>query len=489
MVEQDFGGADSRRRPDRRPLRRQRRGRRRPAPATRLRPTRCSATRSAATRTPARSSSSSRARPARATAAARQKVFNAQQAGADGVILISLFGGFPSALSSGGEAITIPAVMITAGDGYALLDELSPRQRLQLGRGQRDARVRHDADPRLRGLAHRLHVGGPRPDHQRPQARYRGAWLRHPVDRRGHGRPRASSSRAPRWRRRWSPASPPCCARSTPNWKPARIKAVMMNQATRNVKNNDLSKPAPATVMGAGRVQADEVGEGRHRGRARQPLLRAAAADRPRSRLTRHFTVTQHGLARTTPTRSARTSATRTSTRRLTDVAGLDQRQLLRPGRQTSRSRSTRRRRSTSSSTADPSAITEADQENGFYAFNGTADGTVKVKQKGKKPDTIDVAWQTTPLAASARTRSPMSRSISAAARRRRRSPRSAARRVHYADLYLLGDRATPRHSRRGGHRRHRRPLVHRLQRRGRDRRGPARTAPTSSSDSSGPTS
>ena len=46
-----------------------------------------------------------------------------------------------------------------------------------------------------------------------------------------------------------------------PNWDPGRIKAVMMNQATRDVANNDLSKPAPASVMGAGRVRADESAE------------------------------------------------------------------------------------------------------------------------------------------------------------------------------------------------------------------------------------
>ena len=40
--------------------------------------------------------------------------------------MISLFGGAPSALASNGENITIPAVMITGNDGYAILDELSP---------------------------------------------------------------------------------------------------------------------------------------------------------------------------------------------------------------------------------------------------------------------------------------------------------------------------------------------------------------------------
>ena len=57
------------------------------------------------------------------------KVFHAQQAGAAAVVMISLFGGAPSALASGGENITIPAVMISGNDGYAILDQLSPGAR------------------------------------------------------------------------------------------------------------------------------------------------------------------------------------------------------------------------------------------------------------------------------------------------------------------------------------------------------------------------
>ncbi len=41
-----------------------------------------------------------------------------------------------------------------------------------------------------------------------------------------------------------------------PNWSPAQIKAVLMNQANRNMVDNLLTAPVPATVMGAGRVEA-----------------------------------------------------------------------------------------------------------------------------------------------------------------------------------------------------------------------------------------
>ena len=41
-----------------------------------------------------------------------------------------------------------------------------------------------------------------------------------------------------------------------PNWSPAQIKGVLMNQANRNMKDNLLNAPVPATVMGSGRVEA-----------------------------------------------------------------------------------------------------------------------------------------------------------------------------------------------------------------------------------------
>ena len=41
-----------------------------------------------------------------------------------------------------------------------------------------------------------------------------------------------------------------------PTWSPAQIKAVLMNQANRNLNNNTLTTPVPATVMGSGRVEA-----------------------------------------------------------------------------------------------------------------------------------------------------------------------------------------------------------------------------------------
>ena len=52
------------------------------------------------------------------------KVFHAQQAGATAAIMISLFGGAPSALASNGENITIPAVMITGNEEAGIQEKV-----------------------------------------------------------------------------------------------------------------------------------------------------------------------------------------------------------------------------------------------------------------------------------------------------------------------------------------------------------------------------
>jgi minor extracellular serine protease Vpr len=56
------------------------------------------------------------------------KIFNAQEAGADAVVLVSLFGGLPFGLGPGafGDQITIPVVMVSGADGAVLFDTLSP---------------------------------------------------------------------------------------------------------------------------------------------------------------------------------------------------------------------------------------------------------------------------------------------------------------------------------------------------------------------------
>ena len=61
-----------------------------------------------------------------ATAPGSAKVFNAQEAGADAVILHSGFGGAPFILATDGEPVTIPAVMVSGPDGDAIAGRSEP---------------------------------------------------------------------------------------------------------------------------------------------------------------------------------------------------------------------------------------------------------------------------------------------------------------------------------------------------------------------------
>ena len=143
------------------------------------------------------------------------KVFNAQEAGAAAVILVSLFGGFPSALATERRADHDPG-----GDDYrrrrlraARRDEPEPAA-VQLGHGQRDPERRDLADPGVRGLADRLHVGGSGAPDERHEAGHLRARLRHPVDRgrhrqRGREALRHVDGRAARLGRRDPPAPDP----------------------------------------------------------------------------------------------------------------------------------------------------------------------------------------------------------------------------------------------------------------------------------------
>ncbi|CAN5501025.1 S8 family serine peptidase [soil metagenome] len=366
-----------------------------------------------------------------------QKVFNAQQAGADGVILISLFGGFPSALSAGGEAITIPAVMITANDGYALLDELSPSASYNSGAVNATLESETTAIPGFEDSLTDFTSEGParitsdlKPDIAAP-----GFDILSTAAGTGDEGVKLSGT---------SMSAPMVSGVAAllrqihPKWDPSRIKAVMMNQATRKVKNNDLSSPAPATVMGAGRVQADEAAKAVTV--AEPASLSYGLNELVRSRSTyRHFKVTNTDSKDHTYAVSANVRYTDFDPA-LTDVL------VSANGRsygatQTFKVKKHKAKKIYVRLTADPDAITEADQENGLYAFNGTADGTVKVKQKGKKPDTIDVAWQTTPLAASLNSLADDSLDLSGGpATTTLNSGTGSA--IDYADLYELGDQS-----------------------------------------------
>jgi minor extracellular serine protease Vpr len=363
-----------------------------------------------------------------------QKVLNAQNAGASGVVLISLFGGFPSALSSGGEPITIPAVMITANDGYALLDELSPGNAYNTGAV--NATLESDVTP-IPGFEDSLTdftSEGParitsdlKPDISAP-----GFDILSTAAGTGTEGVKLSGT---------SMAAPMVSGVAAllrqihPTWTPSRIKAVMMNQATRDVANNDLSKPAPATVMGAGRVRADEsakavsVAEPGSLSYGLQQLTQAKS-------LTRHFTVTNTGKKDHSYSVSGNVRYSDFDPA-ATDVLVSTNGKSFGPVA-SFKIKKKKAKKIYIKLVTDPGAITEADQENGLYAFNGTADGTVRVKQTGKGADNIDVAWQTTPLAATTDSIADDNLDLSGGSDTTTMTTGGSA--TDYGDLYLLGN-------------------------------------------------
>ena len=185
------------------------------------------------------------------------KAFNAQEAGAGAVILISLFGGAPTALGTDGETDQIPAVMISGNDGYAILDELSPAPPRATTRApstrrstttSRRSRRYTDAMTDFTSEGPARLTNDLKPDISAPGFDIQSTDV-------GTGNEGVSSP-APRWPPRTSPAWP-SLLRAAPSraGAPEQIKAVMMNQANQNLKDNLLGAPVPATVMGAGRVR------------------------------------------------------------------------------------------------------------------------------------------------------------------------------------------------------------------------------------------
>ena len=364
------------------------------------------------------------------------KVFNAQEAGASAVVLISLFGGFPSALATNGEPITIPAVMITAADGYALLDAMSPSPPAY-NTVTVNATLNGETSP-IPGFEDSLTdftSEGPArlTNDMKPDISAPGFDIQSTAAGTGDEGVKLSGT---------SMAAPHISGVAVllrqihPNWRPAQIKAVLMNQATRDVANNDLSKPAPATVMGAGRVQAFESATARSLavpGSLSFGLQQLAASQS----LTQSFRV----LNKDTKTHRYTVSG---GGPRYADFADeLTTTAVSTNGTSFGAERSFRLKRGKSKRvtvrlTLDPSQITEADQENGWYYFLGNQDGTIHVEQRRHGNDEFDVSWHVVPGAVSDNSLSTDTLDLSGGPATMELVEGPAAG-VSYADLYLLG--------------------------------------------------
>ena len=326
------------------------------------------------------------------------KVFNAQQAGAQAVIMISLFGGAPSALATNGEAITIPAVMISGPNGYAILDALSPAD--DYNSGAVNATLNDDTTtiPSYVDAMTDFTSEGParvtnalKPDISAP-----GFDIQSTDAGTGDQGQKFSGT---------SMAAPHISGVAAlllqlhPNWTPAQIKAAMMNQATQDLKDNLLGSPVSATVMGSGRVQAFESANA-------VSLASPASLSFGLQSVSQLTTSVQTFQVSNTDSQShhyvvggggARYSDFDPSPASVGIALdgtsfGSSQAFDLAPGA----SRTVRVRLS-----LDPSAIAEADQEDGWYYIHPNVDGNVTIDQSNNGTDTLHVPWHVAPLAAS----------------------------------------------------------------------------------------
>jgi minor extracellular serine protease Vpr len=365
-----------------------------------------------------------------------QKVFNAQNAGAKAVVLVSLFGGLPFGLGSGGQAIHIPAVMVSDRDGQAILDTLSPNAPSSYNDTTVNATL-HDESSVVPGFEDAMTdftSEGParvtnalKPDISAPGFDIQSTAV-------GTGTEGTKLSGT-------SMAAPHISGVAAllreihPRWKPGLIKAVMMNQATRKMKNNDLTEPVPATVMGSGRVQANKS-------------ARAVSVARPGSlsfgleHLTDETSLVRKFTVRNFDDRRHRYRVTGEDRYSDFDPAMTDI-QVAAGGNRFSSSdsfklRPDKRRKVKVRLTLDPSVVSEAEQELGWYYFNPGMDGTIVVHQRGKGGGDPRVAWGVTPLAASKNHLSKSELDLGSGPDHMRLAGRGAG--IDYADLYLLGD-------------------------------------------------
>jgi subtilisin family serine protease len=323
------------------------------------------------------------------------KALNAQDAGATGVLFWNGFGGLPFALAPGccGDDVTIPVIMASTSDSEVLGATMSPNASDgQFNDVTVNATFHSDVEP-VPGFEDSMAdftSEGParvtsvlKPDISAPGVDIVSAGV-------GTGDGPATLSGT-------SMAAPHVSGTAAlikqihPDWNPAQVKAALMNYATLKMKNNDLSTPVPATVMGAGRVRADQSAKAESL--AIPASLSFGLQALPASRTsTRKFTVTNvddvaHHY-KLTP--SVRYWDFDPSIETVTvSPVSFD----LKPGEA---------RLVTVHGTTDPSVIQEFEQEYGWYYFHPNVDGVISIVQTGGGPTrNSHVSWHIAPLAAS----------------------------------------------------------------------------------------
>ncbi|MGH2828700.1 MAG: S8 family serine peptidase [Actinomycetota bacterium] len=331
------------------------------------------------------------------------KVFNAQQAGADAVILWSGFPGSPFVLAPGefADQITIPAVMVDFSDGEALGATASPDAPDAYNTQTLNVTIEAEVSvvPGFEDRIADFSSHGParitndlKPDIAAPGVDISSAGV-------GTGNEGALISGT-------SMATPHIAGvvallrQLHPRWSSERIKASIMNSAKRSVTDNATGEDlVPAAVAGAGRVRVDQSADATSVAFPGSLSFGLRQAPAPRT-IKRSFTVHNYGNRRLDYSLQARNRYSDHDPG-VADVSVSPARFSLNPGN---------KREVVATMTLDTSLISELEQEFGWVGLHGTMDGQIRVFQSGKGKqdnDKFNVVWGLVPQNASRTSVSP----------------------------------------------------------------------------------
>jgi subtilisin family serine protease len=369
-----------------------------------------------------------------------EKVFRAQEAGASAVVFWSGFGGLPFTLSAGefAEQITIPTVMVSTPDGGALGAAASPDAPDDYSTGGLNVTVDSEvqAFPIFEDRIADFSSEGPGRIgvHLKPDVTAPGVDIGSAGAGTGDGPATVSGT---------SQATPHVAGVAAllhqlhPGFSPRRIKALIMNQATRSLADNTGLAPLAATIMGAGRVRADQS-------------AKAVSVAWPGSL---SFGL-QHVPSETSVTRRLRVK--NFDDRPHTYVVGSNIRYAdfdpsvadMRIARSGHRFRdevsftleSQEKAKLRVRLTVDVAVISGPEQEYGWIGFHPNVDGVVSISQTGGRSsdDHLGVPWHVAPVAAAKTTAAPTALDLGSGAGTLTITPGSAAG-LPAADAFLLG--------------------------------------------------
>ena len=186
--------------------------------------------------------------------------------------------GAPVALATNGETLTIPSFMIGRDDADAILEVLSPNAPVTFNEGTVNVSISDvlEENPAFVDAMTSFTSEGParltndlKPDISAPGSAIEAAAV-------GTGNEAVALSGT-------SMAAPHVSGVAVllrqlhPNWSPAQIKAVLMNQANRNMVNNTLSTPGAGHRDGIRPGRGVPVGSCHIGGVAREPVVRVRA--------------------------------------------------------------------------------------------------------------------------------------------------------------------------------------------------------------------